>query len=410
MSVDIPNMGCHLILDFHGTSVDMNNFEELNKNFTRIILDSGATIENVMRKQFEPQGVSILYLLSESHFSIHTWPEFGACAIDFYHCGETARQRMIKAEELLCEYLGWENCTGSMIIDRGSYNYALITQNETSSVLFKKHKLVNRFKTDTGDTRLYHNEENGKLLAVDGVIQMGFHNISNLGTLFDENFCQEGNSSCKLTKSFKYTEYQDSYFLDQLRGSCSGKTKDTSDNHSSAKNSPRDVEEELFNVPDKDAINNKIEKAESKDKSKVSQKILIIGTGDLSLPNQMMLNGYADHIVVLDADVHHDKRIKAILENNKNLSSYIDNKCVEFVSNEDELSAYDKFSGVIVINKKFKPNNIKKFLELGAYYSEVVMKEAEFLEICKYENFHKLSFHEISNTITRFLIGKARFS
>lgn len=137
MSVDIPNMGCHLILDFHGTSVDMNNFEELNKNFTRIILDSGATIENMMKKQFEPQGLSILYLLSESHFSIHTWPEFGACAIDFYHCGETARQRMIKAEELLCEYLGWENCTGSMIIDRGSYNYALITQNETSSILFK---------------------------------------------------------------------------------------------------------------------------------------------------------------------------------------------------------------------------------------------------------------------------------
>lgn len=409
MSSEIPNMGCHLILDFHGTSVDMNNFEDLNKNFTRIIVDSGAKIENMMYKQFQPQGLSILYLLSESHFSIHTWPEFGACAIDFYHCGETARERMIKAEELLCEYLGWENCTGSMIVDRGSYNYALITQNETSSVLFKKHKLVNRFKTDSGDTRLYHNEENGKLLAVDGVIQMGFHNISNLGTLFlDDKYCQEGNSSCKLTKSFKYSENQDTYFIDQLRESCSGKTKDNSINHSSVKNSPREVEEELFSVPDKEEL--KVEKVESKEKSKDNKKVLIIGTGDLSLPSQMILNGYAEHIVVLDADIHHDKRIKAILENNKNLCSYIDNKCVEFVSSESELSSYDKFSGVVVINKKFKPNNIKNFLELGAYYSEVIMKEAEFLEICKYENFHKLSFHEISNTITRFLIGKARFS
>lgn len=407
MSVDIPNMGCHLILDFHGTSVDMNNFDELNKNFTRIILDSGATIENMMKKQFEPQGLSILYLLSESHFSIHTWPEFGACAIDFYHCGETARQRMIKAEELLCEYLGWENCTGSMIIDRGSYNYALITQNETSSILFKKHKLVNRFKTESGDTRLYSNEENGKLLAVDGVIQMGFHNISNLGTLFsDDAVCKEGNSSCKLTKSFKYNEQQDAYFLDQLRGSCSGKTKDSSINHSSVKNSPREVEEDLFNVPNKVTNSPKQEKIEIKE----NKKVLIIGTGDLSLPHQMILNGYADHIVVLDEDVHHDKRLKAILENNKNLGTYIDNKCVEFISNESELSSSDKFSGMIVINKKYKPKSIKNFLDIGAYYSEVVMKEAEFLEICKYENFHKLSFHEISNTITRFLIGKARFS
>ena len=408
MSVDIPNMGCHLILDFHGTTVDMNNFEELDKNFRRIIIDSGATIENMLKKQFEPQGLSILYLLSESHFSIHTWPEFGACAIDFYHCGETARQRMIKAEELLCEYLGWENCTGSMIIDRGSYNYALITQNETSSILFKKHKLVNRFKTESGDTRLYSNEENGKLLAVDGVIQMGFHNISNLGTLFlEDNDCEKQNSNCKLTKSFKYNEQQDNYFLDQLRSSVSGKTKDSSkNNNSSVKNSPREVEEELFNVGDKVTNSPKQEKPEVKE----SKKVLIIGTGDLSLPHQMILNGYADHIVVLDEDVHHDKRLKAILENNKNLGTYIDNKCVEFISHENELTPNDKFSGMIVINKKYKPNNLKNFLEIGAYYSEVVMKEAEFLEICKYENFHKLSFHEISNTITRFLIGKARFS
>ena len=45
----------------------------------------------------------MLYLLSESHFSIHTWPENGACAIDFYHCGETASVRLKKAEELLCD-------------------------------------------------------------------------------------------------------------------------------------------------------------------------------------------------------------------------------------------------------------------------------------------------------------------
>jgi S-adenosylmethionine decarboxylase proenzyme len=181
----IPQMGCHLILDFHGTSVDMNNFEELDNNFRRIIIDSGATIENMCHKQFEPQGLSMLYLLSESHFSIHTWPEHGACAIDFYHCWETARIRMMKAEELLCDYLWWNNCTGSMIIDRGTYHYALIKQDESSSILYKKHKLLDRSVSSLGEQRIYENEGMGKVLAVDWLVQMGFHNIQSLGWLFD---------------------------------------------------------------------------------------------------------------------------------------------------------------------------------------------------------------------------------
>jgi S-adenosylmethionine/arginine decarboxylase-like enzyme len=42
----------------------------------------------------------MLYLLSESHFSIHTWPEDEACAIDFYHCGGTAEVRLRVAEKV----------------------------------------------------------------------------------------------------------------------------------------------------------------------------------------------------------------------------------------------------------------------------------------------------------------------
>ena len=58
----IPQMGCHLILDFHGTTKDVNNFSELDKNFRRIIEESGATIETCNYKLFEPQGISIAFL------------------------------------------------------------------------------------------------------------------------------------------------------------------------------------------------------------------------------------------------------------------------------------------------------------------------------------------------------------
>ena len=37
-------------------------------------------------KQFEPTGVTGIYLLSESHFSVHTWPEHNYAGLDLFSC------------------------------------------------------------------------------------------------------------------------------------------------------------------------------------------------------------------------------------------------------------------------------------------------------------------------------------
>lgn len=37
---------------------------------------------------FSPQGVSIVAILAESHFAIHTWPEINTATIDIFTCGE----------------------------------------------------------------------------------------------------------------------------------------------------------------------------------------------------------------------------------------------------------------------------------------------------------------------------------
>jgi len=48
---------------------------------------SGATVIQTISKKFDPQGVTVICLLSESHISIHTWPERGDAACDVYTCG-----------------------------------------------------------------------------------------------------------------------------------------------------------------------------------------------------------------------------------------------------------------------------------------------------------------------------------
>ena len=49
----------------------------------------GAHVLQTMSYQFSPQGVTAMCLLSESHISIHTWPEKGEAAVDVFTCGES---------------------------------------------------------------------------------------------------------------------------------------------------------------------------------------------------------------------------------------------------------------------------------------------------------------------------------
>jgi len=37
---------------------------------------------------FNPHGVSGVVVIAESHFAIHTWPEYGYAAVDLFTCGE----------------------------------------------------------------------------------------------------------------------------------------------------------------------------------------------------------------------------------------------------------------------------------------------------------------------------------
>lgn len=48
---------------------------------------AGATVLGARFHQFEPQGVTGVVLLAESHLSLHTWPEEGLLTLDCFTCG-----------------------------------------------------------------------------------------------------------------------------------------------------------------------------------------------------------------------------------------------------------------------------------------------------------------------------------
>lgn len=88
--MEFSTFGRHVTVDTWGVDFDkLNDVEWLQAQLVEAAEVSGATILSVQAKQFEPQGATVLVMLSESHISIHTYPEKGFAAVDCYTCGET---------------------------------------------------------------------------------------------------------------------------------------------------------------------------------------------------------------------------------------------------------------------------------------------------------------------------------
>ena len=81
------------------------DYEKLNdESFLRCTLNNAAKLANakvlnLVSNKFEPQGVTAIALLAESHLSIHTWPEENYSAVDIFTCGKNMKP------DLSCKYL-----------------------------------------------------------------------------------------------------------------------------------------------------------------------------------------------------------------------------------------------------------------------------------------------------------------
>jgi S-adenosylmethionine decarboxylase len=92
--------GRHLILDLYECDqAILDDYEELERLLEVALNMAGANILRIFGEKFQPQGVTLLALLAESHASIHSWPELGYAAIDLYTCGNTTNTH--KAAEFL---------------------------------------------------------------------------------------------------------------------------------------------------------------------------------------------------------------------------------------------------------------------------------------------------------------------
>lgn len=82
-------LGRHMTVEFYDCDAKLlADADGLEKVFVHAAEVSGATVIGSNFHNFEPQGVSGVVVISESHFAVHAWPEYDYAAVDLFTCGD----------------------------------------------------------------------------------------------------------------------------------------------------------------------------------------------------------------------------------------------------------------------------------------------------------------------------------
>ena len=81
-------MAKQLIADLYECGEIIDDVEAIKKASHEAIEYVDATIVEECIHEFSPIGVTYFAVISKSHFSIHTWPEYGYAAIDIFSCSD----------------------------------------------------------------------------------------------------------------------------------------------------------------------------------------------------------------------------------------------------------------------------------------------------------------------------------
>lgn len=94
-------LGFHILAEFYGCNKTcLDDIAEIEAFMVAAAVKAGAEVREVVFHKFSPQGVSGVVIISESHLTIHTWPELNYAAVDIFTCGKRVDPW------IACAYLG----------------------------------------------------------------------------------------------------------------------------------------------------------------------------------------------------------------------------------------------------------------------------------------------------------------
>ncbi len=87
-------LGTHFLLDVEGAPFErLDDIVLVEKALVDTARSMGSVVLGIHLHRLSPQGISGVVVISESHLTIHTWPERGEAAVDVFTCGDPVRAR-----------------------------------------------------------------------------------------------------------------------------------------------------------------------------------------------------------------------------------------------------------------------------------------------------------------------------
>ena len=82
-------LGRHVLLELYDCDAEvLKDLETVREEMVEAARRARATIVTVTFHEFNPFGISGVVVISTSHLSIHTWPEYRYAAVDIFSCGD----------------------------------------------------------------------------------------------------------------------------------------------------------------------------------------------------------------------------------------------------------------------------------------------------------------------------------
>lgn len=113
---ELNTRGRHLLVEYTGCDASvLDDLKRIEALMNQAAKSARTNIVASVFQPFEPQGVTGVVVVEESHLSIHTWPEVGYAAVDFFTCGDAIPEM---AHRVLSEGLRAERAE-VIFVDRG---------------------------------------------------------------------------------------------------------------------------------------------------------------------------------------------------------------------------------------------------------------------------------------------------
>lgn len=103
MAFKAKEKGYEITAIFSGVELNkLNDYSSIKENSLDLLKSAGFNVLDSVEHKFSPQGYTFVVLLAESHFAVHTYPEYNAVYFHLYTCGDKDSSKLFsKLKEIL---------------------------------------------------------------------------------------------------------------------------------------------------------------------------------------------------------------------------------------------------------------------------------------------------------------------